>query len=81
MLTELSEGMVPNGGFRESTEGAEGVCNLIGRTKISTIQTLQNSQRLSHQPRSIHEFSCICSSGWSCQTSMGGEFLGLIKAQ
>jgi hypothetical protein len=26
----------PNGGVRERTEGAEGVCNPIGRTTIST---------------------------------------------
>jgi hypothetical protein len=30
---------IPNGGFRERTEGAEGVCNSIGRTTISTNQT------------------------------------------
>jgi len=29
----------PNGGVREKTEGAEGVCNPIGRTTISTNQT------------------------------------------
>jgi hypothetical protein len=29
----------PNGGVRERTEGVEGDCNPIGRTKISTIQT------------------------------------------
>jgi hypothetical protein len=30
---------VLNGGVREKTEGAEGLCNLIGRTIISTNQT------------------------------------------
>jgi hypothetical protein len=34
-----TEDRVPNGGVRESTEGAEGVCNPIGRTTISTNQT------------------------------------------
>jgi hypothetical protein len=29
----------PNGGVRERTEGIEGICNHIGRTTISTIQT------------------------------------------
>jgi hypothetical protein len=29
---------VLNGGVRERTEGAEGVCNPIGRTTISTSQ-------------------------------------------
>jgi hypothetical protein len=30
---------VPNGDVRERTEGAEGVCNLIGRRTVSTNQT------------------------------------------
>jgi hypothetical protein len=30
---------VPNSGVRKRTEGPEGVCNLIGRTIISTNQT------------------------------------------
>jgi len=38
----------PNGGIRERTEGAEGVCNPIGRT-ISTNQIPQSSQGLNHQ--------------------------------
>jgi hypothetical protein len=29
----------PSGGIRGKTEGAEGVCNPIGRTTISTNQT------------------------------------------
>jgi hypothetical protein len=29
----------PNRGFRERTEGAEGICNPIGRATISTNQT------------------------------------------
>ena len=36
----------PNGGVRERTEGAEGVCNPIEKTTISTNQTLQSSQVL-----------------------------------
>jgi hypothetical protein len=36
-----SELGVPTGGFRENIKGAEGVCNLIGRTTKSTNQTLQ----------------------------------------
>jgi hypothetical protein len=42
-------------------------------------------QRLNHQPRSTHRgilgSSCICSRGWPCQASMGGEALGPVKAQ
>jgi len=33
----------PNGGIRERTEEAEGVCNPIGRTAISTNQNPQRS--------------------------------------
>jgi hypothetical protein len=31
----------PNGGVRERTEGAEGVCIRIGRTTVSTNQSFQ----------------------------------------
>jgi hypothetical protein len=42
----------PNGGDRKNTEGVEGVENFIGRTTISTNQTLHSFQGLSYQPRS-----------------------------
>jgi hypothetical protein len=51
----MSQRIVPNGGVREMTEGAEGVCNPIGTTIISTNQTLQTSQGLNYQPRSTCE--------------------------
>jgi len=35
---ELRTG-IHNGGVRERTEGVEGVCNPIGRTKVSTKKT------------------------------------------
>jgi hypothetical protein len=61
---------------RESTQGAEGVCNPIGRT---TKSTNQSSQGLNHQPRSTHRgthgSSHICSRRWSCQA------LGPVKAR
>jgi hypothetical protein len=62
---------VPKGGVRERTEGVEGVCNLIGRTTISTNQTPQSFQRLHHQPRStcVHIFYFtlyVCVNGWVC---------------
>jgi hypothetical protein len=41
----------PNGGVRARTVGDEGVCNLIGRTTISTNQISQSSQGLNHQPK------------------------------
>ena len=50
---------------------------------ISTNQNPQSSQGLNHQPRSTHGgthgSSCICSRGWPCGTSMGGEDLDLVK--
>jgi hypothetical protein len=42
----------PNGGVRDRTEGAKGVCNLIERTKISNNQILQCPQGLNHQSKS-----------------------------
>ena len=39
---------------RGRAEGAEGDCNPVGRTTISTNQTPQSSQRLNHQTKSIH---------------------------
>jgi hypothetical protein len=41
-------------------------------------------QGLNHQPKNTHGrthfSSCICSRGWSCWSSMGGEALGPVKA-
>jgi hypothetical protein len=44
MLTVIyrMEHRAPNGEARESTQEAEGVCNLIGGTTISTNQYLQS---------------------------------------
>jgi hypothetical protein len=47
----LTDNGIPNGGVRKRTEGAEGVCNPIGRIAISTNQ---RSQSLNHYPRSTH---------------------------
>jgi hypothetical protein len=71
---------VSNRGVREGTEGAEGVCNPIGRTTPTNQTPRTNSQGLSHQQRSTHGSSCICSIGWPCHVSMGGEVLGPTKA-
>jgi hypothetical protein len=71
----------PNGRVKGRTEGAEGVCNPIGRTTISTNQTPQSSQGLNHQPKSIHglvhDSSYICSRELPYQ---GGEALGPLEA-
>jgi hypothetical protein len=79
----LTEYRVPNGGARERTERAEGVCSPIGVTTIWTNQYPQSSQELNHQPKSIpegtHGSSCIYSRGWPCQSSMGGEILVPVK--
>jgi len=70
--------------LRERIEGAEGVCNLIGRTTISTSQTPQSSQGLNHQTERTHgvtgSYSCTCSRRWPFQASKGGEALGPVKA-
>jgi hypothetical protein len=71
---------VPNKGVRKRTEGVGGVCSPTGRTAISTNQTPQSSQGLSHQQRSTHGSSCICSREWPCHASIGGEVLGPMKA-
>jgi hypothetical protein len=36
------------------TEGAEGVCNHIGKTTISANQTSQSSQKVDYQPKNTH---------------------------
>ena len=49
------------------------------------IQYPQRSQGLKHEPKSTHGgthgSSCICSRGWLCWTSKGGEALGPEKAR
>ena len=69
----------PNLEVRGRTEGAEEVCNIIGKTTISTNQTPQSSQELKLQPNkthgATHGSSCICSRGWPYLASMGGEAL------
>ena len=52
----------PNGGARESTQGAQGVCNPIGGTTIWTNQ----------YPRA-RVSSCICSRRWPSWPSLGRE--------
>jgi hypothetical protein len=80
----LTEHRIPNGGARESTEGAKAVCIPIGGT-ISTNQIPQTSNGLNHQQKSTHRCThgskCICSREWPCWTSMGGETLGSAKAR
>jgi len=44
--------MDPHGKVSARTLRAEGICNLIARTTISTSQTPQSSQGLNHQPKS-----------------------------
>jgi hypothetical protein len=51
----------PKGGVRGRSEGAEGVCNLIGKTTISTNQTHQNSQGPMSTHGGTHGSDCTCS--------------------
>jgi hypothetical protein len=70
-----------NGKVRARTIGAEGVCNPIERTTISTNQTPQSSHGLNHQPKSTHGSSRICSRGLPYLASLGGELLGPVEAR
>jgi hypothetical protein len=72
MLTSKhwTEHEVLNGGVRERTEGAEGVCNTIGR-KISTNQT---TPKFSGTKPLTKEYR------WHCLASIGGKALGPVKA-
>jgi hypothetical protein len=81
--THRTEHADPNGGVRERIEGAERVCNPIGRTTILTNQIHQSPQGLNHQPKNthgrIHGSSCIRSRGWPYLASVRGEALGSVK--
>jgi hypothetical protein len=65
-------------------EGSEEDYNLIGRTTISTNQTPQSSQGLSHQPKSthglVHDSHYLCSRGQPHLASVGGEVFGPVEA-
>ena len=67
----------PNVEVRGRTEGAEEVCNIIGKTTISTNQTPQSSQELKLQPNKTHGGThgsrCTCSRGWPYLASIGRE--------
>jgi hypothetical protein len=68
-----------HGGVRRRTEGAEGNCNPIGRTTMSTPWIPQSSHGLNHQPKSpngeSHDSSCICRRELPYLASIGGEAL------
>jgi hypothetical protein len=77
MLTgnHLTEHGLSNGGIRQRTKGAERVYNTIGRTTVSSNETTQSSSTHGGTHGSIH----ICTRGWPCQASIGGEVLGPVK--
>jgi hypothetical protein len=56
------EHRAPNGGARESTQEAEGVCNPIGEQQYELTST--------HR---AHVYSCICSKRWPSWPSLGRE--------
>jgi len=75
----------PYEGVRERTEGAEIVCNPIGRTIITTNQ--DPPARFPGTKPSTKEYTweypwlqLLCSRGWRCLASIGGEALGPVKA-
>jgi hypothetical protein len=69
-----AEHRVPNGGAREKTQGAEGVCSPLGGGTIGTNQYTPEISGINQGS------SCIRSRGWTCLSSMGGEALGPMKA-
>jgi len=69
-----------SGGVRGRTEGAEWVCNPIGRTTILTNQTLQSSQGLNHQRKyTIHMEGLMAPAVYVAEASIGGEVLSPVK--
>jgi hypothetical protein len=68
----------------ERTKRADGDCNPIGRTMVSTNLSTQSSQRLNPQPKSTHggiyDSSYICNRGLSYLILMGGEALDTVEA-
>ena len=82
MLKYQTEHWDPNGGVGGMSGGVEAHCNFIGKTMLAGWAT-QISQGLDHQPTSvhgrIHGSRYICSRGWSCLKSLGGEALGPVE--
>jgi hypothetical protein len=62
----------PKGGVRERTEGAEVVCNPIGKTTLSINQTSQSSQGLNHLPKSTH-WGVHGSAAYVAEDGLGGH--------
>jgi hypothetical protein len=62
------EHRAPNGGARESTQGAEGVCNPIDEQQCELTST----------PRA-RVSSCICIRRWPSRPSLGREAPGSCK--
>jgi hypothetical protein len=72
-----------NGRVGGRTEGAEGVCNPIGRTTVPTNLAPQSTQGLSHQTKSmhgpVHGFYYIYSRGLPYLESVGGDSHGPVE--
>ena len=80
-----TEHKVPNGGAREMTKGAEGICSLIRTNNMNQLVPPEHpGTKVNHQPKNTqegtHGSSYICSRGWPCWRSIGGEALGTEKA-
>jgi hypothetical protein len=78
-MEELEKGLEELKGF---------TTNPIGRTTLSTNQNLPTlrapgtkSPTKEYTRGGTHGSSCICSRGWPCLASMGGEALGPVNAQ
>jgi hypothetical protein len=79
-----TENVDSNGGVRERTERAEVICNPIGRTNYQPPEPQEppwtKPSTKEYTLRMTHGSRHICSRGYPCCASMGGEVLGPVKA-
>jgi hypothetical protein len=76
----------PNGETRPRTVGAEGICNLIGRTTSNNIKQPNLTSLLGTKPTAIENTGATHSSNWICGRGLpylvllGVEPLGPVEA-
>jgi hypothetical protein len=66
-----------NGGVKGRTEGAEGVCNPIGRTTISTKQSPKRSQGINHHHHHHHHHQKEKKKTFKTQQALKGSNTGI----
>jgi hypothetical protein len=74
-----------NGRIRGKTDGAERVCNPLGKTTLSTNQIPLSSQGPNHQSKSTHggtiASNYLCSRGWPCYVLLRAEAFSLVETR